>query len=70
MDAAATRAFFAAAARARPAELVEQPGAGHVLPLETGHPGLAARIVRFIQSSSPPPALTPPPADRVQFPHD
>lgn len=54
VDAAATRAFFAAAARARPAELVEQPGAGHVLPLETGHPGLAARIVRFIQSSSTP----------------
>ena len=51
---AATRAFFAAAARARPAELVEQPGDGHVLPLEASHPALAARIVRFIQSSSAP----------------
>ncbi len=54
VDPAATRAFFAAATRARPAELVEQPGAGHVLPLETGHPVLAARIARFIQSSSTP----------------
>lgn len=54
VDPTATRAFFAAATRARPAELVEQPGDGHVLPLEASHPELAARIARFIQSSSAP----------------
>lgn len=68
VDAAATRQFFAAATNAAPAELVEQPDAGHVLPLEARHPELAERIVHFIRRA--PPALTPPPADRVQLPHD
>lgn len=68
VDTAATRRFFAAATNAAPAELVEQPGAGHVLPLETRHPELAEHITRFIRHA--PPALTAPPADGVQFPHD
>ena len=68
VNAAATRQFFAEAVNAAPAELVEQPGVGHVLPLEADHPALAERITQFVRHA--PPALTPPPADRVQFPHD
>ena len=68
VEAAATRQFFAAATNATPAELVEQPGTGHVLPLEAGHCELAQRISQFVRHA--PPALTPPPADGVQFPHD
>ena len=49
VDTATTRRFFAAATNAAPAELVEQPGAGHVLPLETCHPKLAEHITRFVR---------------------
>lgn len=57
VDSVASERFFRAAVHAHPAELVRQPDAGHVLPLDNGHPDLARRIADFIRLS-----LTPPPA--------
>ncbi len=51
VDPSATRSFFARASAARPARLLEQPEAGHVLPLDFGHPALANQITRFILSA-------------------
>lgn len=47
---AATRFFFAAT-NAAPARLTEQYSAGHVIPLDTGHEIVAAKIVRFIRET-------------------
>lgn len=55
VDSAASNQFFNTAA-ASPAHLLEQPNAGHVLPLDNGHPRLAQEIIRFIR---PPPAPSP-----------
>jgi alpha-beta hydrolase superfamily lysophospholipase len=48
---AAAARFFAAAVHARPARLVEQAEAGHVLPLDFGWETLAEQIARFIHES-------------------
>lgn len=56
VDAATSIRFFHAATRADPAELVEQPNAGHVLPLDNGHAGLAVRIASFVRGAPPPSA--------------
>ena len=44
--------FFFSATNAAPAKLVEHYSGGHVLPLDTGYPQIAAKIVRFIQETS------------------
>ena len=50
VETAATRFFFAAT-NAAPARLTEQYSAGHVIPLDTGHEIVAAKIVRFIRET-------------------
>jgi alpha-beta hydrolase superfamily lysophospholipase len=50
---AATRFFFAAT-NARPAGLSERFSGGHVLPLDTGFPQIAAKISRFVHEASAP----------------
>lgn len=55
VDSAATRFFFAAT-NAAPAKLQEQNSAGHVLPLDSGYPQVAAKIARFVREAPAAPA--------------
>lgn len=54
VDSAATKQFFDATQASR-AQFYEQPDAGHVLPLDNGHPQLAQEIIRFILAPAAPP---------------
>ncbi|NLB66734.1 MAG: alpha/beta hydrolase [Lentisphaerae bacterium] len=47
----ATRRFLEDARNARPLRQIELPAAGHVLPLEAGHPGIVSQITQFIRQT-------------------
>lgn len=51
VDTSAATRFLFAATNANPARLSEQHASGHVLPLDRGHPQIAAKIIRFVQDT-------------------